>query len=147
MKTAVKHAKGNENQSEVVKKASASKKRPKGEWFLKCSNPFTNESVAAALADRAIGDGESKAVAMLGNDGKEHDVLRVPAYLIQIFLNAKLGDPRFKFRIFKRDGPEGVIRPADFLENKKESKKMLEMKKGLRTQMVRKKKEAAKTNK
>lgn len=130
MKTAVKNAKGNEGHFKTGKKASGSKERPKGEWFLECGNLFTNESVAAALADRAIGDGESKSVAMQGSDGRKHDVFRIPSYLVRKFISAKQMDPLYRFKLFTRAaGSEGNIHPADFVEKKYESKKMLEAKK------------------
>jgi hypothetical protein len=129
-------------------KATGSKVRPKDHWFLECKNPFTNESVAYALAERALGDMESKIIGMEGSDGKKHDVFRVPSDFVQKFVTAKRTDPLYKFKIFTRAaGSEGVIHPADFVEERYETQKMLEMKKGLKAQIARKKKEAAKTSK
>ena len=147
MKTAVKHAKENEKQSEVVKKASASKKRPKGEWFLECE-PFANQRVMEMLAEHNLGDAECKFSGIRDKTGKVRNLIRIPSYFVRIFRNAAVKvDPRFKLQILKRNGPEGEFYSAGFVENKNEGKKMLEMKKGLKAQIARKKKEAAKTNK
>jgi hypothetical protein len=92
------------------------------QWFVEC-DPFGNESLARALAEQGIGDAENKHVGMLGSDGKEHDVWQVPAGFVTRLRQAKRGDGRFAFRFFVRNGPEGPIRPADFLEKKASSRK------------------------
>lgn len=88
------------------------------QWFVEC-DAFTNESLERELSARGLGsDLVSKAVGVLGSDGKSHDVLAIPSSFVRRLMAARANDHRFKFRIFKRNGPEGVIFPADFLEKK-----------------------------
>lgn len=105
-------------------KAQERKGRPPVQWFVECGDPFSNESLAAALAERGISDAESKCVSVMGMDGRRHDVILVPAYMVMKLRAAKRGDSRFKYRFFKRDGPSGPICRADFLEKRRRSKKV-----------------------
>lgn len=94
------------------------KKKPTVQWFVEC-DPFTNESLERELSARGLGsDSVSAEVGLMGSDGKPHDVLAIPSGFVRRLMAARANDRRFKFRIFKRNGAEGVISPADFLEKK-----------------------------
>lgn len=112
-----------------VKSAKGGEKSPT-QWFVEC-DPFSNESVERALSECGISDAESKFVGISGSDGKKHDVVMIPPEFVKKLRAAKRGDRRFRFRFFKRNGPEGVIYPADFLERKRKSKRLLEAAKRL----------------
>lgn len=97
------------------------------QWFVEC-NPFSNESLQSALAEHGISDAESKQVEELGSDGKPHDVTQIPGNFVKMMRAAKQGDKRHKFRFWKRNGSEGVIYPADFVETKTLAKKIRQAK-------------------
>lgn len=113
--------------------------RPAVQWFVEC-NPFSNESVQRALAEQGIGDAESKYVGMLGSDGKEHDVILIPSNFVTKLREAKQGDKRFKLRFFKRNGSEGVIYSADFVEKRSPTKKLREAEERLKEVQSKRKK-------
>jgi hypothetical protein len=93
------------------------KKAKPVQWFVECDT-FTNEALERELAERGLGhDSVSKHIGMEGSDGKPHDVLAVPAPFIRKLLAAKKRDSRFVFKFWKRNGPEGVISPGDFLKD------------------------------
>lgn len=99
--------------SDIKEKASRSV-----QWFVEC-DAFTNESLERELSARGLGsDHVSKHVDMPGSDGKPHDVLAIPSSLVRRLKAAKANDGRFHFRFWKRNGPNGVISPADFVEKK-----------------------------
>lgn len=92
--------------------------KPTVQWFVEC-DPFTNESLERELSARGLGsDLVSAEVGLMGSDGKPHDVLAIPSGFVRRLMVARVNDRRFKFRIFKRNGAEGVIYPADFLGKK-----------------------------
>lgn len=94
------------------------------QWFVEC-DPFTNESLERELSARGLGsDLVSAKVGIMGSDGKPHDVLAIPSGFVRRLMAAKANDRRFKFRIFKRNGAEGVIYPADFLGKKPPSSEL-----------------------
>jgi len=98
--------------------------RPAVQWFVEC-DPFTNESLERELSARGLGsDQVSAEVGLMGSDGKPHDVLAIPSGFVRRLMAARANDRRFKFRIFKRNGAEGVISPADFLGKKPPSGEM-----------------------
>lgn len=93
-------------------------KRSAVQWFVEC-DPFTNESLERELSARGLGsDQVSAMVGLMGSDGKSHDVLAIPSGFVRRLMTARANDRRFKFHIFKRNGAEGVIYPADFLMKK-----------------------------
>lgn len=106
-------------------------KQSEVQWFVECGNPFSNESVTCMLAEIGIGDAESKYPSMLGSDGKPHDVILIPSDFVKKIRAAKQGDSRFKYRFFKRNGKNGVISPADFLERRRPSKAQKEARENL----------------
>lgn len=97
----------------------AAKEKPPVQWFVEC-DAFTNESLEAELSARGLGsDHVSRYVDMPGSDGKPHDVLGIPSGFVKRLMAAKARDSRYVFRLWKRNGPEGAIYPADFLGQKK----------------------------
>lgn len=113
--------------------------KPLVQWFVECGL-FANESVESALAEWGISDAESKHAGILGNDGKKHDVIQIPAGFVKKVRGAKQADVRFKFRFWKRNGEEGKIYPADFVEKLRMSKKIRVARKGLAKMQATKKK-------
>ncbi len=94
------------------------------QWFVECDT-FTNESLERELSARGLGsDLVSAEVGLMGSDGKPHDVLAIPSGFVRRLMAAKANDSRFKFKIFKRNGAEGVIYPADFLTKKRPSSEL-----------------------
>lgn len=99
-------------------KREKAKALPTVQWFVEC-DVFTNESLERELSARGLGsDAVSKEVGVLGNDGKPHDVLAIPSGFVRRLKAARANDHRYKFRIFKRNGPNGLLSPADFLDKK-----------------------------
>jgi hypothetical protein len=99
-------------------KREEAKALPVVQWFVEC-DAFTNESLERELSARGLGsDAVSKEVGALGSDGKLHDVLAIPSGFVRRLMAARANDRRFKFRIFKRNGPNGLLSPADFLDQK-----------------------------
>jgi len=86
------------------------------QWFVEC-DAFTNESIEQELASRGLGsDALSAKRDVLGSDGKLHDVLCIPSTFVTMLKSAKKNDRRFQFRFWKRNGSQGIISPADFVE-------------------------------
>lgn len=108
------------------------------QWFVEC-DPFTNESLESGLAEYGISDAESKFVGVPGSDSRKHDVILIPSSFVKKLRAAKQCDKRFKFRFWKRNGPEGIIYPADFVEKKAPIKKLREAEERLKEIRVAKK--------
>ena len=95
------------------------------QWFVECRGDLmSNESLAVALAEIGIDADEVRHPGMLGNDGRHHDVWQVPSDFVKKLRAAKRGDKRFQFRFWKRNGSEGKIYPADFIEKRWRVKKI-----------------------
>ena len=99
-------------------KQERAKALPTVQWFVEC-DAFTNESLERELSARGLGsDAVSKEVGVLGSDGKLHDVLAIPGGFVRRLKAARANDHRYKFRIFKRNGPNSLLSPADFIDKK-----------------------------
>jgi hypothetical protein len=101
------------------------------QWFAECGNPLSNERLAEALAGIGMSEAECKHPAMEGSDGKTHDVWQIPGRFVKALKIANQADIRLSFRFFKRNGSKGIISPADFVEKRKKSRKLLDAKKRL----------------
>jgi hypothetical protein len=99
-------------------------KKSKEQWFAECGNMISNESLAMSLAEIGISEAEAKHPGMQGSDGKKHDVWQIPSDFVKKLRSANQSDSRFKYRFWKRNGSEGVIYPADFVEKPKPSKEL-----------------------
>ena len=108
------------------------------QWFVEC-NPKDNESLVRLLAERCI-DVESKFVGLRDAEGRQHDAWLVPSEFVTRLRSANRGSTGFKFRFFVRDTSRGIIRPADFLEQKKPTAKKRKAQEGLETILKRREK-------
>ncbi len=99
----------------MTKSSSSETTRSPVQWFVEC-DAFTNESLERELSARGLGsDAISKYVDMLGSDGKSHDVLSIPSSFVRRLMATKTNDGRYVFRLWKRNGSDGLLSPADFL--------------------------------
>lgn len=108
------------------------------QWFVYCGNKqIPNESLAAALNEIGITEAEAKHPGMQCSDGKKRDVWHIPANFVDKLRAAKQSDARYAFRFFKRNGSEGVIYPADFIEKPRKSVFLLMAQEDLRKRQSR----------
>lgn len=93
-------------------------KHPPSQWFIECSDPFTNESVAAFLAERGIGEAEAKHIGLLDRTGHHRDVWEIPSPCVSVLRKAKRSNSQFQFRFFVRHHRDAPLYPADFIEGR-----------------------------
>lgn len=99
-------------------KVARQPKHPPSQWFVECSDPFTNESVAAFLAERGISKAEAKHPALLDHTGHPHDVWEIPSYCVSTLRRAKRDNSQFQFRFFVRHHRDAALYTADFIEGR-----------------------------
>lgn len=97
------------------------------QWYVECDN-VANEQVSALLMAQADGR-ESESVGKKDKEGVPHQLHRIPTNLLTLLRRAKSQQPRIykNIRFWVEDTTEGTVRPADFLEKKKLSKKVEEI--------------------
>lgn len=93
-------------------------KHPSSQWFVECSDPFTNESVEAFLAERGIGEAEAKHPGLEDHLGHPRDVWEIPSYCVSALRKAKQNNSQFQFRFFVRHHRDAPLYPADFIEGR-----------------------------
>lgn len=108
------------------------KEARKSQWFVECRDAFSNESLAAFLSERGIGEAEAKHVGLLDHRDQSHDVWEVPSRLIDSLRRIQRSDDRFHFRFFTRHNANTPIYLADFITKKGLSKKARELQRRLR---------------
>ena len=119
-------------------KVARQPKHPPSQWFIECSDPFTNESVAAFLAERGIGETEAKHVGLLDHTGHPRDVWEIPSYCVTVLRKAKQSNSQFQFRFFVRHHRDAPLYPADFIEGRGLSQQVRHIQHALRRLQSRK---------
>lgn len=94
------------------------------QWFVECGDAFTNEALAMVMAAQGRGGADSQSALVQGTDGKSHSVWRIPGTLVTRLRREKSENKRYRFSFFKRQGAEGPISPAKFLEQRRLSSAM-----------------------
>lgn len=112
------------------------------QWFVEC-DPIRNEALAALLNADGIAD-ENWFRGMLDVNGKSHDVWCVPASYVTRLRTAKRVSEFYNFKFFVRDTPHSLLRPADFLEKRRTSRKLAEAMDGI--ELLKKIKQKRKTS-
>jgi hypothetical protein len=100
------------------------------QWFVEPLDYFTNEAIARVLAREGLVD-EAEQVGVVDKYGKVHNLWRVPGGKIQLLHRAKKTESRFQFRFWLRNGQNGIINPADFIEKRRSSVKVQTVKRAL----------------
>lgn len=107
-------------------------KHPPSQWFVESNDPATNESIAAFLAERGIGEAEAKHVGLLDHVGHPHDVWEIPSDCVTRLRQAKMNNKQFQFRFFTRKHRDVPLYPADFIEGRGLPRPVREMQRALR---------------